>query len=213
MISSDRLFIIGYVLLLLLIPLNYFFNPVQNIFQPLPNSPIGNYYGIISFIFIFFPIIFWLRHEKHLELTDVPKFIGLNNEVHINRFVFGLFLGLIFALITLLIKNQDITIKVVNFHILPYTDLLSFIFLAPILEEVIYRGLLITRLRYIFDNDKIWNCFILSSSAFIFAWIHPIPYPRLVGGFGFGFIYIWKKDLLLAIITHAVTNTFLILFS
>lgn len=209
---SDRLFIIVYFLLLLLIPLNYFFDQARIIFQPLEFSPISNCYGIITALFILLPFLFWSKLEKKLEFRDVPKFIGLSDGNHINRFVLGLFLGTMFAVITILIKNYDIAIRVANFHSLPYDYLFLTIFLAPIYEEVLYRGLLITRLRHIFDDHKIWNCFILSSSAVLFAWMHPIPYLRLVGGFGFGIVYMWRKDLLLAIITHAVTNTFIIIF-
>lgn len=212
LMASDRLFIIGYFLLLLLIPLNYFFDKARIIFLPLEISPISNCYGIIAGLFILLTFIFWSRLEKNLELSDVPKFIGLSDGNRINQFVLGLFLGITFAVITILIKNHNITIRVANFHSLPYEYLFLTIFLAPIFEEVLYRGLLITRLRYLFDDNKIWNCFILSSSAVLFSWMHPIPYLRLVGGFGFGFVYMWRKDLFLAIITHAVTNTFVILF-
>ncbi len=80
---------------------------------------------------------------------------------------------------------------------------------APLVEEVIFRGLLYSGLRQKFD----WLPTALISS-FIFAFVHGDPW-QFLGLFGLGFAFAWVREktgsLSAPMILHAVNNSFAIL--
>lgn len=91
-----------------------------------------------------------------------------------------------------------------------WATLLTVIILAPVLEEIICRGII---LKGLLNNYKPWNAILVSSA--IFGIMHLNPW-QFIGAFGIGLIngwVFWKtKNIILPILIHLTNNLFFTLF-
>ncbi|NWF37954.1 CPBP family intramembrane metalloprotease [Mariprofundus sp. NF] len=87
--------------------------------------------------------------------------------------------------------------------------LLLMVLLAPVVEELLFRGLIFRLLRQSFGM-------LLSVllSAGCFALMHGQPeWPQIFGGLVFALAYEWSRNLWIAIALHAAGNTAILLFA
>jgi membrane protease YdiL (CAAX protease family) len=83
---------------------------------------------------------------------------------------------------------------------------LSQISIAPLVEEVIYRGVI---LNYLLRRHKALLALIISS--LIFSVLHGNPLAAFLGGLMFGGIYLYTGRLIYCIIAHATANFVILL--
>lgn len=85
-------------------------------------------------------------------------------------------------------------------------DWLLQVFVAPVSEELFFRGIL-----YVFLRQLVGMPLALAGSALIFQWAHGAWFgPQLLGGLGFATVYEWGRNLWVPILLHALGNLTLI---
>lgn len=94
--------------------------------------------------------------------------------------------------------------------------ILQNILVAPMFEELIYRGIYLSVFLRVLGKNYVSAILGLLLSSFVFGWTHPIqPIVKTFGGFVLGCIYLfkWKKNIIASFSTHVsmnVVGTFLI---
>ncbi|MEZ5472200.1 MAG: CPBP family intramembrane glutamic endopeptidase [Marinicella sp.] len=85
-----------------------------------------------------------------------------------------------------------------------WSVMLSSVILAPLFEELYFRGLLLKTLK-----QKTPDCLAVISSAFLFACVH-WSWPEFISLFGIGFIYGWMtlkaNSIFPALLAHIIHN-------
>lgn len=162
--------------------------------------------GILTCILLFF-----IKKNAEKDVFAVPK-------LDLKKWVLALLLILLtitlqqgFILpLTNLIPTPDRFIKALelnnSFEINPLGFMLTSIILAPIIEEFIFRGVLLDGLL---KKHSPWKSIFFS--AFLFAIIHLNPWQfvvALVLGVLTGWIYYRTHNLLLCILIHMANNAF-----
>jgi membrane protease YdiL (CAAX protease family) len=223
-----RLLYLGVVWgLFLLIPLSFVLPGVEYVFRPESSlTPEGfvksNLYGGIA---LFLTVILWgvyvktqmqkpnLKEFYKRLLFDLPDFTGLNAKTTMKQLLFGAISGFILALTAFLLRyGQTIQFKPENTIILlitnPWMPIQS-ILIIPIIEEILYRGILIGLAFHLLKDKKtIWATAI--AQALIFTYIHPQDtIYKLIPSLGFTILYTLnpKKNLKTCIIMHITANT------
>lgn len=91
--------------------------------------------------------------------------------------------------------------RIINVH-----SILSALFIAPILEEIFFRGIIFDS---ILKEFSLKTALIISS--ILFAIMHIMPFAILatfIMGIGFGFIYYKTKSIIICILAHMTNNLF-----
>lgn len=93
----------------------------------------------------------------------------------------------------------------------------STVVVAPILEEVIYRGLLQTALLSVFGERRRWTVVVIAAACFALIHIGIVAWQTLPGlfvlGVVFGYLYERTGSLWPSILTHALFNGFMFLLT
>ena len=170
----------------------------------------GISFGISAIIIMLF---------KKLNFNDLLEFFKSQKKIQLFLFAFLLYL-VSFPLIeflTTLIPTESDSFPILKETYDAYKDTLGFIFevpveafitvciLAPLLEELIFRGLLLRGLLN--NNVNPWLSIILV--ALLFGTAHFNPWQFMGAGFLgfiFGFIYWRTKDLWICIFLHFLNN-------
>ena len=82
---------------------------------------------------------------------------------------------------------------------------ISTCFITPIIEEILFRRIIYGWFCDLTDNNA---ALFITAACFSLAHFFILGIPGLfIMGIGFQLVYIWKKNLLLAILLHAVVNS------
>ncbi|GLB46466.1 CAAX amino protease [Philodulcilactobacillus myokoensis] len=142
-----------------------------------------------------------------------PKMITFLRPIKNKWLTFGIIVLILFLMIYLsnLIPNSD-NQKIINQEILktPWLSFISTVIVAPIAEELIFRGLFF---RFLFPklNNK-WTMGIgILCSSFVFAWLHVTSFgiellPYLLGGLILSTTYVLFNDIRYDIGLHMLNN-------
>ena len=108
-------------------------------------------------------------------------------------------------------SNQTLVVSLVSYN----AGLMAFnaVILAPIVEELLFRGLIFNSLR---QRSMLWAHLI---SAFLFGFLHVYSYilsgdmsewikliPYMMAGFGFSFAYERRQNIVVSIFLHSIKN-------
>lgn len=153
--------------------------------------------------------VWWLAVRKHRvgwETLGLRGFkgemIGLGCGLMLLSFIFNFFYGLILALFGL--RAQVDLVPIFAQLSSPWLLLVGGAVVAPIVEEVFFRGFVFAGLRQRYG----WQKAALASSA-LFALIHLIPtavIPIFILGYIFAYLYQRSNSIWPAILMHASTN-------
>jgi membrane protease YdiL (CAAX protease family) len=206
--TGDKVFLITLAIICLSSPLYLVIKP---------QSDFTKYYSILSFLLIIIVFLYTFYNVFHgkkftlfnlkLMLDEIFEFIGLN-KMELKQ-LYGILL--LFSL----------AIYVVYFTV-PLMFQVSILFLyaillAPIAEEIVFRGFIISKLMDIFKNENKWivgaGATICSSLIFTFMHEGSLP-PRFLTGLLLGSIYLfkWRKNLFYSITAHTLLNAYTVIF-
>lgn len=153
--------------------------------------------------------VWWLAVRKYRvgwETLGLRGFkgemIGLGCGLMLLSFIFNFFYGLILALFGL--RAQVDLVPIFAQLSSPWLLLIGGAVVAPIVEEVFFRGFVFAGLRQRYG----WQKAALASSA-LFALIHLIPtavIPIFILGYIFAYLYQRSNSIWPAILMHASTN-------
>lgn len=193
---------------------------------------------LLSYLTLFYFLIYFWKYYKNeslnfqyyeIQFKDIVKYIILFLfYVYITHFLINILSHytskLIIYLNNFLKIKYNISIKNYvefiqynlkkNFHYLyryPISACITIGFIAPIMEEILFRGIILQGL--INYGYKKWNSLIFSS--FIFGILH-INFWQIISAFILGiiigWIYIRSQSLILSIILHIINNLSICLF-
>lgn len=224
------IFVLIWTLLLLLIPLKSMFPPMKWFFEPFLG---WTAYGwlvlsltVEAFIWSALKLVSQFPEKRGLKpfmesFKDIIKafvaFIGFKKSGLLTETAMGTVVGIMLAISTVLSRAyfESLSIFVTNPLIVLYLLLTKFemwfiLLIAPIAEEIIYRGLLINRLVNIFANDRFFaSAIAIISSSLIFGWTHlELPEYKALGSIILGVVYMWRwrNNILTTIAAHISAN-------
>lgn len=119
----------------------------------------------------------------------------------------GIQYGIISPVVSLIpISEGIVSIVEKAFSIIPLTSIiLSIVFISPVFEELIYRGIVLDRLL---QNKKRWTAILIG--AFIYGFVHMNPYQFcsvfLLSLF-IGWIYSHTRSISICMLIHFTVNT------
>jgi len=181
-------------------------------------------YGLILFSYYFFHFVFILTLFTLSNYSNLNRNIFFQKRVVFKELIPG------FKLIVFMLFFSSTTAFIIFFplsylfptfvdwwYIQPYSviysdgqtypvianilSFLSVVVIAPITEEVAFRGFLLNRLAYKFSTTK---AIILSS--ILFGVVHPEPISAIVFGIGMCVLYLRSHSLWIPILCHALSN-------
>lgn len=194
--------------------LGYFFSSFSLLLTPAPMAMLRSPYAIslVSF-FIYLPysLIIWFAYQKHIQLMPLGRLQWNTLKAPLlallGLFFIGLFLG----------TENDAWITEVSaiegsaFFLLA----LSIMFIAPITEEIIFRGFLLNAGMW-YGNVGKWVAILLSS--LLFSVVH-VQYESIITfilifiiGVIFCLVRIRTRSLIAPIVLHCLYNSASILF-
>jgi len=177
---------------------------------------------IFTYIFLgIFPIV-WFGYQlknQNILFSDVIQGEGLKNLkgpltlIFISFFMLSI--GIVWLnsvvisffspdLVEFFLADDDLLAKgrpIVSFFLAIYIALL-----APLGEELVFRGLLLNRISY-----KLGRAYGIGLSSLLFAIFHFDVIGSFMTGVVLSLLYLWTKNLLYPILLHAANNTLAIL--
>ena len=170
---------------------------MQLLFLPEPES---------TFVFEILFITFWVICHFFKEKRFTQWFLSLTGFKIERHMVISFLIGAGFSLAIVLIFGSTINPK-----LLDAVGMLHSIFIAPVSEELFFRGMVVGVLlflveRFYRDADFRWWFFVtlsvLSSSLF-FSLMHGVlNWGLLVSGIIYACLYIWRRNVALPISAH-----------
>jgi len=217
--SIDLIFISIFVFLFLIVLLDFYRIGIRFLFEQTIWGV--SIFGFLSCTLIGYYSIFWgclkmknyfrIKEERQKIIFKAFRFIGLTkpSSKDILYIVCSMFVGAIVSIFSLFLISclANGTLRLIE----PpeyYTILQNFI-MAPIFEELIYRGIYLSVFLRILGTNYVSAILGITLSSFTFGWIHPaLPIFKALGGLVLGSIYLckWKKNLVASIFAHLGAN-------
>jgi membrane protease YdiL (CAAX protease family) len=171
----------------------------------------GKEISILVHYLLSFGIALWIIHNKRKERTGVSRYNFDSSSakiiVMVSIAMIAIGIGIISPIVNL-IPLFDFE-KTMFLELAKQTGILSFITIviaAPILEEMIFRGIILDGLLKKYSPLK---SIIISSILFGVAHLNPHQFvAALIIGFFSGWVYYKTKNLTLSIMIHFVNNLF-----
>jgi membrane protease YdiL (CAAX protease family) len=153
--------------------------------------------------------------------VDIVKaflvFVGFKRSESTNKMMAGILLGILLGTGTIFSRAhfEGLSISLTNPLVVLYLlftklEAWSILFVIPIAEEIIYRGLFINRLLNIFSSNWLFaSAIAIISSSLIFGWTHlEHPEYKAIGGFALGIVYMWRSEnnILTTTVAHVSAN-------
>lgn len=207
--KSQKLIILLVLVALFLIPT--YLIPDNPLFYSTLSDMTSNY-GFFVILFVVLPLLVLngLRldkriHEKNLG-SKLVRYLGFKRSKR--QAVIGLVLGSLAGLIT-----WNIIPHGMGGHSITGVTVFSMLLLAPLAEEIIFRGFLINQLLSVGRSKKL-KALAIIASVFIFAWGHAkSPELKVIGGSLYTLLYLWGwgRNLTAAISAHFGGNAVVLL--
>lgn len=160
-------------------------------------------YGMVVMVFLFggvaWRFVSLIRVEDiHLKVVNVLGF-----EKSFRQIVIGLSSGVLVGSFTMWLNFEF-------FSVFSFSSsrLISMLFVAPLFEEVLFRGYLVNEVLEIGEELR-FKILAFLCSVFVFAWMHSeSPELKIFGGFLYTTLYLWNwdKNLTAAIMAHLGGN-------
>ncbi|MCX6654439.1 MAG: CPBP family intramembrane metalloprotease [Candidatus Bathyarchaeota archaeon] len=211
------------IALLLLLPLpvltSWFTNQLDFLFV---ESGVGaTVYGLIATTSTLYLFIIWHWFKTEIEpgengwkqkAINALRFIGIsrNASSHWYQNIASLMLGPIAAIITVLLIGS--TARFMIPYYIPPALLLQLLLIAPIFEEVIFRGLYLNLFIYFFGKNDLSALIGIILSSLVFGYIHAdLVSAKTLGGvlLGYIFLYKWRGNVVACMLAHSSANLFL----
>ena len=182
----------------------------------------------VSLVFLPLLLLFIVRKAGKRNIRSVLASVGLRRGNLTKGLLWACIAGLLLSALQLVISRKadeilEIILSGRAFYLFPLTFLLMFL-TAGFTEEFFFRGVLLTRLEFLFRSKVL----AVLSSSFLFG-IYHLPYAYLnpnwpsagdwsaawtaalgqgiPGGLILGFIYVYSgRNLLASIVTHSLIN-------
>ena len=164
---------------------------------------------IVVITFIIF-LLFFIKVLKKMNISNIKN--RINNQDYINIFILGLFISIFFNTFIYTLNSVVHITDAYKVSSMPFiVSLLSSGILGPILEELLFRGIVYNKLKEFNSNKK-----SMIISTIIFSIIHfniiDIIYTIFIG-YILVYIYEENNNLKYPIIFHISANTSVILLS
>ena len=170
---------------------------------------------IVGFSFLFPPLnyiilfVYIFKQNAFLDIYTKINNFSINNILTLFIFlIFISFVNLFSNLILTEYNQQEIVISLR--HNCSYSQIISILFISPIIEELYFRGILQYHFKFYFG--KFWSV-IITSCYFSFIHLNIITSPTLFAlSILLGFVAISTQCLSFCILLHFVFNVFMLLF-
>lgn len=217
----ENWFRIFVVLFLLLIPFYW----VQGfpLFESFPFPFFGGstYWGLIVYLVLLFGFIWWFATERIKGGSREKLLSNLGFRRDWLGIIVGLVVGGLTGVLLWFVGEGSLQSSVASSfsNSLGLIHLaISTVIVAPLVEEILFRGYLINKLTDFKSGMTKVGVFAVFASIILFAFVHiHNPSHKLIGGTVFTLAYVWgwKNNLAPAIITHSTANStiFLIAYS
>ncbi|MEM2058106.1 MAG: CPBP family intramembrane glutamic endopeptidase [Thermoproteota archaeon] len=218
------IFITMVVFFLLLILLRYIVPETLFIFV----SPIGeslipqSIYGLLviwsfSTLGLLFLAISVIK-EKRFAIELIIHKVGFVSKTPMTDIFLGIVTGCVIGISVLYFNAiyRGSELSLVSLSILELfgkvpLEILNILIGAPILEELVFRRLMISKIQYFFKG-KFGIIASLISSTMLFSYIHPLlPELKISYGLIYGSLYILRKNLYPSVFAHAFSNLTMII--
>lgn len=187
------------------------------IFKYIEEIKTGYYLSILFSNFLFFLVVIVTKLSKRLSWSDlgwnkvgflrsfitVLKIWGIIWIAHIIYMLFIVLMGIIPPenALTELLQKPTLLLLLANIFLVAVA--------APVIEETLFRGLLLPGLRTYFG---VWTAIIISAAIFSALHFELIGFfPRFALGIGLGYLYIKSGSLYPAIGLHSLNNLIAVL--
>jgi membrane protease YdiL (CAAX protease family) len=208
---------------LLLLPLpvlaSWFTNQLDFLFVETGVGVTG--YGLIATTSILYLFIVWHWFKTEGEPSEnglkqkainALRFIGISRGASSHQYqnIASLMLGPIAAIIMMLMIGPTARYMIPDY--VPPTLLLQLLLIAPIFEEVIFRGLFLNLFIYFVGKNDLSALIGIILSSLVFGYIHAdLVSAKTLGGvlLGYIFLYKWRGNVVACMLTHSSVNLFL----
>lgn len=224
-----------WILLLLLIPLDFLLPSIDFFFKPLFGWTL---YGWLILFLTLETLLWWaLKLSKRIpkkkglksviqSFIDIVKaflvFVGFKKRESLTEITAGIVVGILLVTGTVFSRAyfESLSIFLTNPLVVLYLlftrlEIWSTLILIPLIEEIIYRGLFINRVMDVFSSNRLFpRAIAIISSSVIFGWTHlELPVYKALAGLVLGTVYMWGwRNNILATTAAHISGNFLFFF-